>query len=90
MQPIPMTGEQFDEDELLHDDDAQLTFQWPDIEPFLTTKDAANRLGLSAVKLQRAARAGIFPTYRFQNGRILVRLSEVIAAIEATRQGGSR
>jgi len=59
-------------------------------EPFLTIKDAARRLHLSEVKLQRAARAGHFPTYRFQNGRILVRLSEVTAAIEATRQGGSR
>jgi hypothetical protein len=59
-------------------------------EPFLTIKDAAKRLGLPVFKLQRAARAGLFPTYRFQNSRILVRLSEVVARIEATRIGIAR
>ena len=60
------------------------------IEEYITLKQAADLIGQSHTKVQRAARAGHFPTYRFQNGRILVRLSEVIAAIETTRQGGSR
>jgi len=60
------------------------------IEPFVTVKEAAATLGFSYAKLQRAARAGLIPTYSFQNSRKLVRLSEVIAAIEATRAEGAQ
>lgn len=71
-------------------DDFSYGLTEPAPEPFLTIKDAAKRLGLPVFKLQRAARAGLFPTYRFLNGRILMRLSEVVASIEATRAGGVR
>lgn len=60
------------------------------IEPFITLKEAAAKLGLKYVRLQRAARDGLIPTYSFQNRRKLVRLSEVIAVIEASRSGISR
>jgi helix-turn-helix protein len=60
----------------------------PLVEPLVTIKAAAERLGLPEYKLQRAARAGLIPTYSIFNGRRLVRLSEVVAVIETTRQGG--
>lgn len=57
-------------------------------EPLITIKAAAEALGLPAWKLGRAAKQGTFAIYCVLNTRKLVRLSEVIAAIEATRQGG--
>jgi excisionase family DNA binding protein len=59
-------------------------------EPFLTIQAAAALLNLPVFKLRRAARRGLFPIYRIGNGRILVRLSEVVAAIERSRRGGDR
>ena len=56
-------------------------------EPLLTYKATASALGIPYFKIQRAAKAKLFPTYRFLNGRPLLRLSEVIAAINATRDG---
>lgn len=60
----------------------------PKIEPLLTLKDIAARLGLPAFKVTRAAKLGLFPTYALFNQRKLARLSEVIAAIESSRTGG--
>ena len=60
----------------------------PGCEPLVTLKDAAERLGLPYFKVQRAARAGLIPTYFVYNSRRLVRLSEVVAVINGTRQGG--
>jgi hypothetical protein len=57
-------------------------------EPLITIKAAAEALGLPPWKLSRAAKHGTIPTYRVLNSRKLVKLSEVVAAIEATRQGG--
>jgi len=57
-------------------------------EPLLTYKAAASALGIPYFKIQRAAKAKLFPTYRLFNGRRLLRLSEVVAAINATRDGG--
>ena len=57
-------------------------------EPLLTYVGAAQRLALPYFKIQRAAKAGLFPVYRLQNSRPLVRLSEVVTAIESTAQGG--
>jgi hypothetical protein len=39
-------------------------------------------------KLRRAAKQETIPTYRVLNSRKYVKLSEVVAVIEATRQGG--
>lgn len=58
-------------------------------EPLLTIGAAAGRLSLPLFKVRRAAKAGLFPIYTLFNGRRLVRLSEVIAAIDASRSGGS-
>ncbi len=55
------------------------------IEPFVTLKDAARTLHVPYWKLQRGARRGLLTTYRFLNARPLVRLSEVVAIIEASR-----
>lgn len=57
-------------------------------ESLLTLKAAAQKLGLPIFKVTRAAKAGIFPSYTLFNRRKLVRLSEVIAAIEQSRSGG--
>jgi hypothetical protein len=58
-------------------------------EALITIKQASEALGLPTWKLSRAAAQGMIPTYRVLNDRKLVRLSEVVAAIEATRQGGN-
>ncbi len=57
-------------------------------EPFITLKQAAEALGIKLYKIRRMAKDGEFPVYRAGNGRRLVRLSEVIAAIEASSKGG--
>lgn len=57
-------------------------------EKLLTLKQAAEALGIPYFKIQRAAKAGLFKTYKLLNSRKLVRLSEVLAAVDASRQGG--
>ena len=54
----------------------------------LTFKEAAGQLGLPYFKIQRAAARGLIPHYRLFNSRKLVRLSEVVAVIDASRRGG--
>jgi hypothetical protein len=58
-------------------------------EKLLTIKAAAAALGLPTFKVNRAARAGLIPTYTLLNSRRLVRLSEIIAVINSTRSEGS-
>lgn len=58
------------------------------IEGLRTITSVAKELNLPAWKLSRAAKQGLFPTYQILNSRRLVKLSEVIATIEASRQGG--
>jgi len=62
----------------------------PRIEPLVTLKQAADALGVPYFKFQRAARSGLIPTYFVYNSRRLVRLSEVIAVVNATRSGGAK
>jgi hypothetical protein len=59
-------------------------------EKLLTYRAAAEALGLPYFKIQRAARAGLFATYRVFTGRKLLKLSEVAAVIDASREGGDR
>ena len=59
-------------------------------EKLLTYKAVAETLGVPYYKVQRAGRAGLFRTYRLLNSRPLLRLSEVLAAIEASGPGGAR
>jgi excisionase family DNA binding protein len=58
------------------------------VEPFIPVIEAADRLGVHRWKLRRAVKAGLVPSYRLHNSRALVRLSEVILFIEASRHGG--
>lgn len=57
-------------------------------EKFITLREVADTLGLPAFKLYRAVKRGDLPTYSIGNGRRLVRLSEVLAVVEASRAGG--
>lgn len=52
-------------------------------EPLYSVKDAATILNIHTWKLRRAVKAGLIPCHTLLNSRKLVRLSEVIAAIEA-------
>ncbi len=54
-------------------------------ERLLPIADAAAALGLHTWKLRRAVKAGLVPSYTLLNSRRLVRLSEVVAVIEASR-----
>ena len=54
-------------------------------EPFLTIKQVAALLGVAYWQLQRAVKRGDVPSYKPFNSRKLLRLSEVVAAIEAKR-----
>jgi predicted site-specific integrase-resolvase len=56
-------------------------------EPYVNIQDAAKKLGVHAWALRRAVKAGAIPAYTPFNGRKLVRLSEVVAAIDASRIG---
>lgn len=60
------------------------------MEKLTTIPVTASKLGLPIWKLRRAAKLGLFPTYTVLNSRRLVKLSEVVAAIEASRQGGAQ
>jgi hypothetical protein len=51
---------------------------------FYTLRQAAAELNIQYWLLLRAANLGLFPCYKFVNGRRRVLLSEVIAAIRAT------
>jgi hypothetical protein len=59
-------------------------------EKLLTFRATADALGVPYFKVQRAARAKLFPTYRVFNGRRLLKVSEVVAAIDSTREGGDK
>jgi DNA binding domain, excisionase family len=57
-------------------------------EPLLTVAAAATMLGIKDWHLRRAIKRGAIPFYTPFNGRKRVRLSDVLAFIEASRQGG--
>ena len=58
------------------------------INDYCTVKDAARYFKVQIWKLQKAIKNGLIPYYTFFTKRRLVRLSEVAAVIEASRQGG--
>lgn len=58
------------------------------LEPFMTVQQAAKELGVHVWALRRAVKSGSVPAYQPFNGRKLVRLSEVVAAINASKIGG--
>ncbi len=51
---------------------------------------AEERTGYQKFKIRKAIRSGLIPSYRFANGRILVRVSEILAAVERSRTGGEQ
>lgn len=57
---------------------------------YYTLETVAKLVNVPLWKLRRAAKLGLFPTYTVLNTRRLVKLSEVVAAIEASRQGGAQ
>jgi hypothetical protein len=61
------------------------------IEPFITIERCAELLGRTYPQMLRFINEAEVPTYGISKRRKLVRLSEVVAAIEATRKtGGAR
>jgi hypothetical protein len=62
----------------------------PSAEKLLTLHKAAATLGCHYWQLQRAVKRGDIPSYTPFNSRKLVKLSEVLAFIEASRQGGMK
>jgi excisionase family DNA binding protein len=58
------------------------------LQRLLTIKEAAEALGCHPWQLQRAVKRGDIPHYTPYNSRRLIKLSEVVAYIDATRQGG--
>jgi len=70
------------------ENDFPLSKKFP-FEPFTDLISAAKALGLPHHTIQRGTRSGVFPSYRFGR-RLRVRLSEIVAVIEATRRGGAQ
>jgi excisionase family DNA binding protein len=59
-------------------------------EPLLTIAEACGLFNRKPHALRRAIKAGTLPSYRRGNGRILLRASDINAAIEASRSGGAK
>jgi len=59
-------------------------------EKLITIAIAANGVGAFYWQLQRAAKRGDIPSYKPFSSRRLVKLCEVVAFIEASRQGGAK
>lgn len=57
-------------------------------ERLFSIPQAANQLGVPVSSLRRAVKAGYIPTHTIFNSRKRVRLSEIIAVIEAQKVGG--
>ncbi len=57
-------------------------------EKLITLQDAADALGVHYWQLQRAVKRGLIPSYTPFNSRKRVKLSEVVAYVDASRQGG--
>ncbi|WP_156653294.1 hypothetical protein [Methylobacterium sp. Leaf111] len=59
------------------------------IEPFLTIKQASVQLGVHYWLLLRLVNSGGVLTYSFGNSKKRIRLSELIAVVEAGRKVGA-
>jgi hypothetical protein len=57
-------------------------------EKLLTFQEAADLVGAKPWQIRRAVNRGLIPYYQPFNSRKLVRLSDVVAVIEASRKGG--
>lgn len=68
---------------------AQITPTNSHPESYYTIAEAAKMLGIHAWALRRAINRGIIPAYTPFNKRRLVRLTEIVAAIDAAKLGGA-
>lgn len=59
-------------------------------EPLLTITEACGVFNRKPHAFRQAIRDGTLPSYRLGNGRILLRASDISAAIEASRSGGAK
>lgn len=57
-------------------------------EKLRTLKEAADHVGAKEWQLRRAVSRGLIPYFQPFNSRKLVRLSDVLAVIEASKKGG--
>ena len=62
----------------------------PGHEPLLTIAEACSLFNLRPHIIRRAIKARSIPSYRFGNGRIRLRASDIDAAIEASRGGSEK
>ncbi len=69
-------------------ENSKLPKEFAGIERLLTIQQAAKELGVHIWALRRAVKSGTVPAYQPFNGRKLVRLSEVVSAINASKIGG--
>jgi excisionase family DNA binding protein len=84
------TTEQNSAAEQLEFDFNQPSLPHPKPEPLLTIAEVCNLFNLKPHVLRRAIKARSIPIYRFGNGRIRLRASDINAAIEASRSGGPK
>ena len=61
----------------------ETTPPFDDLDQLRTFKDAAAALRIPYFKIQRAARAGIIPTYGLLNSREYVKLCDILALMSA-------
>ena len=59
------------------------------IEPYVTTKQASVQLGVHYWLLLRLVKTSDIPTYNFGNSKKWLRISEIIAVVEARRKAGA-
>lgn len=57
-------------------------------EKLLTFQQVADLIGAKPWQIRRAVNRGLIPYFQPYNSRKLVRLSDVLAVIEASRKGG--
>lgn len=57
---------------------------------YVTVQVAADHFGFPTWRVYRAIKRDLLKSYRFANGRILVRLSDIHALLEASAQDGAR
>lgn len=55
-------------------------------ERLLTLREVASALSVPLFAVRRAARSGEFPTYRIGNGRARVRMSDVLHAVDSSKE----
>jgi hypothetical protein len=68
------------------DPDYSDQFKETPTERLITLRKLAQAIGVPLFAVRRGAKKGDFPVYRIGNGRVRVRLTEVLAAIDKARE----